>query len=116
MEGGSMMGNRIADHAQTVRDAIAAGRKVDGSGTLDASSLPALDASLAVDFAEHAAYQTAQARAHASGKITTEEAFTVYAALGEIGSAANGGWAQGTDLALKVTVTTLIGQLIGAKS
>jgi hypothetical protein len=105
------MGNRIEEHAATVREAIASGRKVDGSGPIGDTA--ALDAKLAVTFEEHYAFQNAQASAHASGVITTDEAQTIYRALGEVGSEANGGWAKGTDLALKVTVTTLMGQLIG---
>lgn len=105
------MANRVEDHAATVREAIASGRKVDGSGPIGDTA--ALDAELAVTFAEHAAYQDAQARAHLNGVITTDEAQTIYRALGEYGSEANGGWSKGTDLALKVTVTTVIGQLLG---
>lgn len=108
--GRERMVNRIETHAATVREAIASGLKVDGSGPI--GDVDKLNAELAVTFAEHAAYQDAQARAHASGKITTEEAQVIYRALGEIGSTSNGGWAKGTDLALKVTVTTLMGQLI----
>lgn len=105
------MANRVEAHAATVRAAIASGQKVDGSGPIGDTAK--LDADLAVTFSEHVAYQNAQARAHAAGILTPEEATTVYRALGEVGSEANGGWARGTDLALKVTVTTLMGSLVG---
>jgi len=67
---------------------------------------------MAVTFGEHFAYQNAQARAHVSGKLSTDEAQIIYIALGEVGSQDNGGWASGTDLATKVVVTLTIGQLI----
>lgn len=79
---------------------------------LDPAAREALDADMAVDFAEHFAYQQAQAQAHAAGRISTDEALLIYAALGEIGSAANGGWASSTDLATKVAVTLSMGELL----
>lgn len=63
---------------------------------------------------EHAAYQNEQARAFAIGVLSHDEAMVCYAALGENPSAANGGWACGTDLATKVVVTKVIGELLGA--
>jgi hypothetical protein len=71
-----------------------------------------LDANMAIEFDEHFAYQEAQARAHVEGKITPDEAQIVYTSLGEVGSESNGGWAAGTDLPTKVTVTMLMGELI----
>lgn len=106
-----MPNNRIETHAAKVREAIASGQKVDGSGPI--GDVTKLDAELAVSFEEHFAFQNAQARAHAAGILTPEEASVIYRALGEVGSTANGGWAKGTDLALKVTVTTVMGQLVG---
>ena len=75
-----------------------------------------LNDTLALEALEHHAYQNAQARAHASGILTTDEAQIVYAALGEVGSAENGGWAAGTDLPTKVVVTQLVGELMGLRS
>lgn len=71
-----------------------------------------LDATFAVAWDEHFAYQQEQARAHAMGRITTEEATTIYAALGEVGSPENGGWAAGTDTATKVVVTLAMRDLL----
>jgi len=107
------MANRVEAYAARIRAAIASGQKPDGSGPI--GDVSKLNETLALDFSEHFAYQNAQAEAHASGILTTDEAMSVYVALGEVGSASNGGWAKGTDLALKVTVTNLIGQLLGAK-
>lgn len=107
--------NRIAEAIAKVRESIASGRKVDGSGPIDAGSLTSLEATLAVDFTEHAAYQDAQAWAHVSGILTTEEAQVIYRALGEVGAPSNGGWAAGTDLATKVVVTEVIGSILRVK-
>ena len=68
-----------------------------------------------VTAAEHFAYQEAQARAHASGRLSAGEAMIVYRALGETGSRGNGGWAAGTDLPTKVAATLLMGELIGGR-
>lgn len=107
--------NRVLRSIEATRRAIASGEKQDGSGPIDPASLAPLEASLAVTFEEHFAYQNAQARAHALGRITTAEAQTVYVALGEVGSDENGGWAAGTDLATKVVVTNLMLQLVGLR-
>lgn len=108
--------NRVAAKVAEVRDALARGQRLDGRGSIDPADLPGLEATLAVTFQEHFAYQNAQARAHATGVLTTEEAQVVYVALGEVGDPANGGWAADTDLATKVVVTNLMGQLIGRAS
>lgn len=68
---------------------------------------------MAVTFEEHFAYQQAQARAHATGRITADEAQVIYIALGEVGSTTNGGWAADTDLPTKVAVTLAMGELLG---
>ena len=74
--------------------------------------LSQLEGKMAIDFQEHHAYQNAQAAAHAGGKLTLEEAAIVYRALGEWRNEANEGWSEGVDLATKVVVTQLIGELI----
>lgn len=110
-----MARNRITEAIAKVRESIAAGRKIDGSGPIDAESLTSLQATLAVDFTEHFAYQDAQAWAHVSGIISTDEAQTIYVALGEVGSPDNGGWAAGTDLATKVVITEVVGSILRVK-
>lgn len=72
-----------------------------------------LEEGLAVDLADHAAYQNAQSQAFASGKITFDEAQIVYNALGECYNESNGGWSAGTSLACKIAVTEMVGELIG---
>lgn len=107
--------NRVLAHAEKVREAIRSGQKADGTGPV--GDLGKLERDLAISPVELFAFQQAQARAHATGKLTTDEAHTVYAALGgDYGSSsANGGWGEDADLALKVTVTNLMGQLMGAR-
>ncbi len=103
-----MTTNRVLNFADALRAQIATGLKPDGSPMGD---LVALNLSMDLSAAEFFAFQNAQAQAHAIGVLTTDEAQTLYTALGgEYGGiAANGGWAPDADLALKVTVTNLIG-------
>jgi hypothetical protein len=95
--------NRVASHIETVRARCNA---------LPQDRRDALDADMAITPGEHFSFQETQARAHASGDLSLDEAQIVYIALGEGGSAANGGWAEGTDLATKVTVTMLVTELM----
>lgn len=83
--------------------------------TLDPAKVAEVDASLALDAGEHFAYQEQQARAHAAGILRTDEAQVAYIALGEVGSADNGGWADDTDTATKYAVTVLIGELLAGR-
>ena len=108
------MANRILDAAARYTDRIEKQR--DAGVSLDGKpigpALDALDEAMALTFSEHAAFQNAQAQAHAGGRITTDEAQTVYVALGESVSSKNGGWAKHVELPLKVTITQLISELI----
>jgi len=99
--------NRVSRAIDVSREAIS---------KLNADTQAALDATLAVEFDEHFAYQQAQARAHVEGLLSTDEAQVVYVALGEVGSPSNGGWAEGTDTATKAVVTQLIGELLTRRS
>jgi hypothetical protein len=83
--------------------------RVDG---LEPDARADLDSNLDLGYGEHFAYQTAQSRAHASGRLNVDEALLVYNALGEVGSSSNGGWASGTDTATKVAVTLLMGEIL----
>ena len=95
--------NRVAHSIDLVREQLAA---------LPAEKVASVDATLALDFDEHFHYQQTQARAHVSGKLTAEEAQIIYAALGEVGSGSNGGWAAGVDTATKYAVTLTIQALL----
>lgn len=79
---------------------------------LTADGRESLDREMDVTFEEHFAYQDAQARAHLNGRLTTDEASIIYCALGEVGDPGNGGWAARTDLATKVAVTLVIGEVL----
>src|SRR3990167_7153834 len=78
-----------------------------------AEKVRSLDGNMAIDFAEHTVYQTAQSRAFAAGTLSLDEAQTVYVALGELHSSFNGGWARDVDTATKIVVTRLIAELVG---
>jgi hypothetical protein len=91
--------NRIVETAKLVRDAL---------DKLDEDKLAKADATMAIDFEEHFTFQRLQSEMHAGGRLTIDEALTVYNALGEVGSDANGGWAEDTDTATKITVTNLM--------
>lgn len=103
------MGNRITKYAAMVQGKIDA---LDGIG-LDGTPLDIAERDLDISHMERAAYQNAQARAFAMGRLTKDEAMTVYRAIGEVGTSKNGGWAADTNYAMKATVTNLIGQLLG---
>ena len=102
--------NRVVAHADALRTVIQSGRKPDGT-PLEPGALERLDADLAIDLLEFAVFQDVKSRAQLHGLITTEEALTVYHALGGA-PGSNGGWAPDTDLAMKVTVTGLIKQIL----
>ena len=105
--------NRVTAYAQKLRDQIATGHKPDGSPLGD---LARLDETMAISLAEFVAFQNLKSQAQASGRITYDEALTIYAALGDgYSHDGNGGWAPGVDLAMKVTITELMAQLAGVR-
>jgi hypothetical protein len=100
------MANRILEHASKLQ------AKIDA---LPLAKIESLSASLALEPSEHFAYQTQQSRAHALGILSTDEAQTIYVALGESPSPSNGNWARLTSLALKVSITQLMHELLSAQ-
>ena len=88
---------------------------VDLQGIPIEEALEKLDKTMALGFSDHFEFQNLQARAHASGQLTTEEAQTVYIALGEVMSSKNGGWQPHVDLAMKTTITQIIGELVSIR-
>lgn len=96
--------NRFKVVEETVQKTIDSGVKPDGSPLGD---LVQLEKALALDPIEVVAYQTAQARAFALGKISLEEAQYVYTAIGE-----GADWPKGTSLARKVAVTQAMAVLM----
>lgn len=78
---------------------------------LDPEKLAELEKGNNITFDEHFYYQTVQSRAHAAGRISVVEASILYQALGVIRNDSNGGWAKDTDLATKLAVTLVVGEL-----
>ena len=85
---------------------------VDLKGQPIEASLQNMDETLALTVQEHADFQNQQARANAMGTLNTDEALTIYAALGEWHNADNGGWQDGVILAAKVIITHAMGELL----
>lgn len=95
--------NRVTQSIELVREKFT---------TLPAETISTVDGTLALDFDEHFQYQEIQARAHASGQLSTDEALIIYAALGEVGSPSNGGWSADVDTATKLAITLAIQKLL----
>jgi hypothetical protein len=105
------MGEKIVENRVTKMAALIQSRL----DNLSPERIEALDRGMDLSFEDHFSFQQTQASAFALGKLTLEEAQTVYLALGNGWLSKNGGWSKGTSLAMKVTITKLIGELIGAK-
>lgn len=101
-----LTGERLTQAIDQSREKIAAA---------DPEQMKSLDKTMAVDFEEHFKFQELQAFFHASGRLDINAAQIIYNALGEVGSPDNGGWTHGTDLATKVVVTQLMGELLKIK-
>ena len=82
----------------------------DGVG-LNGKPIDSLHEGMALSFADFTGYQGAQSRAYASGKLTADEANTIYQALG--GDVFAGDWPESTSLAVKLVVTQVVGELLG---
>ena len=109
--------NRILASAERNKQRIQGfiDKGVDLRGEPIMESLERLDEGMALSFSDHVGYQEAQARAHDSGRITTDEAQTVYLALGEGMSSENGGWQEHVTLPLKLAITQVVGELMGVE-
>lgn len=92
--------NRIADRLPDLQERI---------DRLDPDARAEFERELDCTPAEVYAYQTAKSRAFAQGRISQDEALTIYNALGR---ESGGGWAEGTSLALKVAVTMAVSELV----
>ena len=88
---------------------------VDHQGKPIDEALEKLAKTLALNFSDHFEYQNLQAQAHASGKISADEARTIYAALGEVMNSDNGGWQPHVDLAMKTVITQVIQELLSIR-
>jgi hypothetical protein len=97
--------NRIEEQANQLRAEIQAGVTPDGTPLGD---LQELDRALDISDSTRLLYQGRRGRARVEGRLTAEEAMSVHLAVGDVGSSDNGGWPVETDLALKMTVTSLM--------
>lgn len=102
------MANRVEAAIERYRAKIKA---LDGVGLNGTPIDAAFEEKQALTFEEHFQYQTLQSHAFASGKLSFAEAQTIYLALGESMSANNGGWRPHVDLAAKIAITQLMGEL-----
>ena len=84
---------------------------VDLKGQPIEASLAKNDETLALTVSEHAEFQKCQSRANVMGILNTDEALTIYNALGEYHNDENGGWQDGVSLATKVIITQAVGEL-----
>ena len=85
---------------------------VDLKGQPIEASLAKNDETLALTVSEHAEFQKCQSRASVMGILNTDEALTIYNALGEYHNDENGGWQDGVSLATKVIITQAVGELL----
>ena len=88
---------------------------VDHQGKPIDEALETLAKPMALSFTDHFEYQNLQAQAHASGKISADEARTIYAALGEVMNSDNGGWQPHVDLAMKAMITQIMRELVSIR-
>ena len=111
------MTNRIVNGASNYQKKIDGliEKGVDPQGKPIAETLESMDRNMDLTFSEHSSYQDLQARAHASGQLTTEEAQTIYIALGESMSSKNGGWKSHVNLPMKLIITQLMAELLNIK-
>ncbi len=100
------MGNRIAEAIRGMREALQ---------STPAAKQETVKRKLDLTLAEFCKYQDEQAMAHAGGKITLEEAQTVYVALGGETFGSDGGWPRETDLATRIVVTKLVHELMSMR-
>lgn len=111
------MTDRLSPRIAHARRCLADRVRLDGAGPLPADlDLVEFERGLDNSLSEHFAYQTAQSRAHAAGKLSTGEAQIIYIALGD--RPGTSGWAANTDLATKLIVTEVLaeimrGQIVG---
>ena len=101
--------NRIEEHADQLQAQMVPGLTADG---IPLGELEDLDRSLDISDSERLVYQERRARARLERELTAEEAMSVYVAVGEAGISENGGWPAETDLALKMSVTSLMFALL----
>jgi len=101
-----MMANRIADLIGRYETRI---EKLNGVG-LNGRPVESLHEDMKLSMYEFVQFQNMQASAHAQGIISTDEAQTIYIALG--GEEYHPDWPEGTSLATKTAITQTMMELI----
>ncbi len=101
--------NRVTAYAEKLQTQLSS---LNGVGVNGQPLDDAFEATFDITIEDFIGYQNAQSRAFASGKINFEEAQTVYTVLG--GGVFLGNWKKGTSLAMRIAVTRMVGELIGA--
>lgn len=99
--------NRIAEAITAMEDNIS---ELNGVG-VDGTPLSELDTDLRFD--EFVAFQNAQSRAFATGKVGMDEAQLLYRSLGGEMHHDGDGWPTDTSLATKIVVTKVCAELMG---
>jgi hypothetical protein len=103
------MVNRIADGIMNAAKKIS---NLNGVG-LNGTPISELDVSLS--FEEFTAFQNAQSRAFASGKLSMDEAQLIYSSLGGEMHHGGDGWPSDTSIATKLVITQACAELMGVK-
>lgn len=99
--------NRIAEAITAMEAKIS---ELNGVGV---NGVPLSEIDTDLQFDEFAAFQTAQSRAFASGKIGMGEAQLLYRSLGGEMHHEGDGWPRDTSLATKIVVTKVCAELMG---
>ena len=92
--------------------AISIARNQLAQAALPQENLDSAERTLVLTGEEHFEWQRIQSEAHAGGEIATADALTIYAALGETGDPANGGWSPEADLPTKYVVSAFMRVLL----
>ena len=85
---------------------------VDLKGNPIGASLENMENTMALTVKDHVDFQNQQVGANAVGKLNSDEALTIYNALGEYHNDAYGGWQDGVTLATKVIVTQVVAEFL----
>ena len=106
-------GNRLTAYAEKIQQKIDAGGQDGALSTPE--KLESFEKSMDISFEEHFSFQNVKSEAFMAGKISQDEAQLIYAALGEVMSSENGGWQPHVTLAMKVTITNIMTELLSMK-
>lgn len=101
---------RIETRNRIEEKVLAYEKRIASSGRTPAE-LADLNLKMANSFSDHAQFQELKSHAQMQGILTLDEAMTVYSILGEFPT--KDGWASGASLAQKITVSQLMGELLG---